>query len=114
MESPSRAGPWKRDGKRLQQCLWRCFGLGRCFSNPKRRYMGREGVWRWLLIKQEIKEVQKLVLWELIINLASMHGEKGFHSPGKRATRREGTVPVQHSRRAVGSLLNQPQPQRDH
>lgn len=59
--------------------------------------MERKGVWRWLHIKQgswamklKVKEVQKLVLWELSINLASMHGEKGLQSPGKRATSRKG------------------------
>lgn len=38
----------------------------------------------------EIKEVQKSVLWELTINLPSMHGEEIFLSPGKRSTRRKG------------------------
>lgn len=99
MEVPPRAVPWKRHGKRLLKWLWRRFGLERCFPSLKRGYMGRKRAWRWLLLKEgswamkpKIKEVQKSVLWELIINLASMHGEreKGFHSPGKRTARRKG------------------------
>lgn len=99
MEVPPRALPWKRDGKRPQQWLWRCFGLGRCFPSLKREGTWEEReAWRWLLIKKgswamkpKIKEVQKLVPWELIINLASMHErEKGFHSPGRKTTPRKG------------------------
>lgn len=56
-------------------------GLRRCFPTPKRRDKTGKGAWRWLITKEgggvmntRKREVQKLVLGELIIPLASKHG----------------------------------------
>lgn len=70
------------------------------FLALKEGITGGKGAWRWLVakgsgwaIKAREREVQTLVLWEVITELASMHGLKGFQSAGKRTTRRKGLFP---------------------